>query len=76
MDEDGFVGRPKPPADGESVWSRSPDAAPMADKAQTRLCLHHTALAAHAAGAVGGDELCCMRWKRSTCCAVEGLSRS
>ena len=29
-------------------------------------------LPAHAAGAA----VCCMRWKRSTCCAVEGRSRS
>ena len=29
-------------------------------------------IAAHAAGAA----VCCMRWKRSTCCAVEGRSRS
>jgi hypothetical protein len=23
-----------------------------------------------------GAAVCCMRWKRSTCCAVEGRSRS
>ena len=30
----------------------------------------------YAAGAVGGEVVCCMRWKRSTCCAVEGRRRS